>query len=99
MRVTRRLNAATPILVRGGCAVQHSAITTILKQAAPIAANAGLMFGMEALNTKLVHIGYFVDRAMKALNLIEEIDSSGGTWSSLQVTRTHGQRSIAQTVR
>jgi hydroxypyruvate isomerase len=63
MRVTRRLNAATPILVKGDAPSniprerQNATITTILKQAAPIAADAGLMFVMEALNTKLDHIG------------------------------------------
>jgi hydroxypyruvate isomerase len=53
---------------------QHAAVVAALKQAAPIAADAGIVLLVEPLNSKLDHKGYFLDRTPEALDIIEEVD-------------------------
>ena len=53
---------------------QHEAIVAALKQAAPIAADTGIVLLVEPLNSKLDHKGYFLDRTPEALDIIEEVD-------------------------
>jgi len=54
---------------------QHDAVVAALKQAAPIAADAGITVLVEPLNSKLDHKGYFLDRTPEALDIIEEVDN------------------------
>ena len=46
-----------------------------LKQAAPVAADAGLVLLLEPLNTRLDHPGYFLDSTSEGLDIVEEVDS------------------------
>ncbi len=52
---------------------QHKAIVAALTLAAPIAADAGVTLLLEPLNTKLDHIGYFLDRTSEGLDIIEAV--------------------------
>ncbi len=54
-------------------AAQHAAIVAVLKQAAPIAADAGIVLLVEPLNSQLDHKGYFLDRTPEGLDIIEEV--------------------------
>jgi hydroxypyruvate isomerase len=53
---------------------QHAAVVAALKQAAPIAADAGIVLLVEPLNSQLDHKGYFLDRTPEGLDIIEEVD-------------------------
>lgn len=53
---------------------QHGAVVAALKQAAPIAEDAGITLLVEPLNSKLDHKGYFLDRTPEALDIIAEVD-------------------------
>jgi hydroxypyruvate isomerase len=53
---------------------QHDAVVAALKQAAPIAADAGIVLLVEPLNSKLDHQGYFLDRTPEAFDIIAEVD-------------------------
>jgi hydroxypyruvate isomerase len=55
-------------------AEQRNAIVTALKIAGPIAADHGLQLLVEPLNSKLDHVGYFLDRTDAGLDIIEEVD-------------------------
>jgi hydroxypyruvate isomerase len=54
-------------------AAQHAAIITALKQAGPIAEDAGIVLLVEPLNSELDHKGYFLDRTPEGLDIIEEV--------------------------
>jgi hydroxypyruvate isomerase len=53
---------------------QHAAVVAALKLAAPIAADAGLTLVIEPLNSRLDHVGYFLDRTPEGLDIVEEVD-------------------------
>ena len=53
---------------------QHDAIVAALRLGAPIAAAAGLVLLLEPLNSKLDHVGYFLDRTTEGLDIVEEVD-------------------------
>lgn len=52
---------------------QHDAVVAALNRAAPIAGDAGVTLLVEPLNSRLDHIGYFLDRTPEALDVIEEV--------------------------
>lgn len=53
---------------------QHRAVVAALRMAAPIAADAGLSLLVEPLNSRLDHVGYFLDSTREGLDIIEEVD-------------------------
>jgi hydroxypyruvate isomerase len=54
-------------------AEQHDAVVAALKLAAPMAADAGVLLLVEPLNSKVDHVGYFLDRTSEGLDVIEEV--------------------------
>jgi hydroxypyruvate isomerase len=79
--VANRLGAAGVIVLTGDAradvprAAQHAAVVAALKAAAPIAAGAGLTLLLEPLNTKVDHVGYFLDTTVEGLDIVEEVGS------------------------
>src|SRR4029079_2289040 len=53
---------------------QHAAIVAALKTAAPGAADARVSLLVEPLNSRLDHVGYFLDSTAEGLDIIEEVD-------------------------
>ena len=53
---------------------QRKAIVDALRVGAPIAADAGVTLLVEPLNSKLDHVGYFLDHTLEGLDIIEEVD-------------------------
>jgi hydroxypyruvate isomerase len=76
----RRLGA--PILVvTGGPALdgvapqnQLDAITAALRAAAPVAADAGIVLGLENLNSRIDHPGCIVDSTVDALEVVDAVN-------------------------
>jgi hydroxypyruvate isomerase len=54
---------------------QHDNIVTALKQAAPIAADAGVTLVLEPLNALLDHPGHFLTSAAEGFQIVEEVHS------------------------
>jgi hydroxypyruvate isomerase len=79
--IANRLGTGALIVLTGNArptiprAEQHAAIVAALKSAAPIAAASGLMLLLEPLNTKLDHVGYYLDTTKEGLDIIEEVGS------------------------
>lgn len=53
---------------------QHRAVVAALKSAGPIAEDAGVKLLIEPLNSRLDHVGYFLDRTPEGLDIVEEVD-------------------------
>lgn len=81
VRVAKRLGVPNLVVLSGDSrpgipvAEQTSAIVTGLRAAAPIAESAGVTLVLEPLNTRIDHIGNFLDSTPIALELLAEIDS------------------------
>lgn len=79
--VARRLGAASLIVVTGNDnpgvprAVQHAAVVSALRQAAPIAEDAGVQLVLEPLNAVVNHPGYYLTSTLEGLDMVEEVDS------------------------
>ena len=78
---TARLLGADKLIVLAGdelpgvpAAAQRKAIVDALRLAAPIAADGGITLLLEPLNTRLDHVGYFLDRTLDGLSIVEEVD-------------------------
>lgn len=75
-----RLNARNLIVVSGDALPgierrrQRDAVTQALKNAAPIARDAGIGLLLEPLNTRVDHAGYFLDSTAEALEIIRDVD-------------------------
>ncbi len=54
-------------------AAQRDAIVAALRQAAPIAGDAGVVLLVEPLNSRLDHKGYFLDRTPEAIAIVREV--------------------------
>lgn len=54
---------------------QHAAVRDALKEAAPLAEDAGVMLNLEPLNTRVDHVGYFLDSTAEGLQIVEEVAS------------------------
>ena len=53
---------------------QRAAVVNALRRAAPIAQQFGVTLVLENLNTRVDHVGYFLDRTTEALDIIDEVD-------------------------
>ncbi|WP_026332581.1 TIM barrel protein [Deinococcus apachensis] len=56
---------------------QHAAVRDALIAAAPIVEDAGITLNLEPLNTRVDHIGYFLDSTAEGLQIVEEVASPG----------------------
>ncbi len=56
---------------------QRAAIVAALRQAAPVAADAGVTLVLEPLNTVRDHAGYFLDSTVEGLDIVDEVDHPG----------------------
>lgn len=54
---------------------QRAAVVNALRRAAPIAEQFGVTLVLENLNTRVDHVGYFLDRTPEALSIIDEVDN------------------------
>jgi len=79
--VARRLGAGALIVVTGdeipglSRAVQHAAVVSALRRAAPIAEDAGMQLVLEPLNAVVNHPGYFLTSTSEGFDMVEEVDS------------------------
>ena len=75
-----RLNAKNLIVVSGDARrgidekLQHDAIASALRLAAPIASQAGIGLLLEPLNSRVDHQGHYLDSTVEALALIREVN-------------------------
>ena len=53
---------------------QRANVVKVLKEAAPIASDAGVTLLVEPLNSVLDHRGYFLDRTPEGLDIVAEVD-------------------------
>lgn len=53
---------------------QRKALTDALRAAADILENTGVRLGVEPLNTRIDHVGYFLGSTVEALDIVDEID-------------------------
>jgi hydroxypyruvate isomerase len=76
--VAMRLHARALIVVSGDVRdgvtrdAQREAMTEVLRQAAPIAAEHGITLLLEPLNTRIDHPGYFLDSTSEAVDVIRD---------------------------
>jgi len=54
---------------------QHACAVAVLKQAAALAGEAGIMLLLEPLNTRVEHPGMFLDSTVEGLDIIAEVGS------------------------
>ncbi|MFB9993134.1 hydroxypyruvate isomerase family protein [Deinococcus oregonensis] len=54
---------------------QHEAICQALKAAAPLAEDAGVTLNLEPLNSRIDHVGYYLDSTEEGLDIIREVNS------------------------
>jgi hydroxypyruvate isomerase len=54
---------------------QHQAIVESLKAAAPIVGSNGVTLVLENLNSRIDHIGHFLDSASETLDIVDEVGS------------------------
>ena len=79
--VARRLNARSLIVLTGdemadrSRDAQRRAIVDALRQAAPMAEDAGVVLVLEPLNTVADHAGYYLATTEEGLGIVEEIGS------------------------
>jgi hydroxypyruvate isomerase len=80
LAVARRLGAPVMIAQAGddlkGVSrdTQRKALTDALRAAANVLKATGVRLGVEPLNTRIDHIGYFLGSTVEALDIVEEID-------------------------
>jgi hydroxypyruvate isomerase len=80
LAVARRLGAPVMIAQAGddlnGLSrdAQRKALTDALRAAADILKDTGVRLGVEPLNTRIDHIGYFLGSTVEALDIVDEID-------------------------
>ncbi len=78
--IAARLNARNLIVVSGNArpgvdrSRQREAITEALHLAAPIASKAGVRLLLEPLNTRVDHMGYFLDSTTEALDIVHDVN-------------------------
>jgi hydroxypyruvate isomerase len=53
---------------------QHRAIVDGLRRAAPIAEASGVTLLLENLNSRVDHVGHYLDSASEALDIVDEVD-------------------------
>ncbi len=76
-RVAESLGCRNLIVLSGDTLVgrddreQHAAIVSGLRKAAPVAAEHDVTLLLEPLNTRLDHVGYFLDSTRDALDIVE----------------------------
>ncbi|MFC0624103.1 hydroxypyruvate isomerase family protein [Kribbella deserti] len=81
VQVARRLGVPNLVVLSGNerpgvpAADQASAIVAGLRAAAPIAETAGVTLVLEPLNTRVDHVGNFLDKTPLALEILTEVDS------------------------
>ena len=74
-----RINAHNLIVVSGDSLTgverdrQRQAIVDALARAAPIASSAGIGLLLEPLNTRIDHVGYFLDSTSEALQIVRDV--------------------------
>ncbi len=79
--VARRLGAESLIVITGNeipgvsRAVQHATVINALRQAAPMAEDAGMQLVLEPLNAVVNHPGYFLTSTLEGFDMVEEVDS------------------------
>lgn len=77
--VARSLGAEGLIVLAGDRLVgvedrdQRAAVVAALRAAAPLAAEHGVTLLLEPLNTRIDHVGYFLDSTRDGLDLVEEV--------------------------
>jgi hydroxypyruvate isomerase len=80
--VARRLGAKTLIAQAGNDragvsrAEQRAALTECLAQAAEILRGGGVTLGLEPLNTRIDHVGYFLGSTAEGLDIVDEVGSA-----------------------
>jgi hydroxypyruvate isomerase len=52
---------------------QRQAVVTALRRAAPIAAEHGITLLLEPLNTRVDHVGHYLDSTLEGLAIVEEV--------------------------
>jgi len=78
----KRLGAPTLIVLTGdelpdrSRDEQHRAVVAALRQAAPIAADAGVVLALEPLNTRVDHAGYYLSSTAEGLDIVEAVGST-----------------------
>ena len=60
-------------------AAQHAAVVTALRRAAPVAEAHGVVLALECLNSRIDHIGHYLDRTEEGLDVVEEVGSPNVT--------------------
>lgn len=79
--VAQRLGTRNLIVLSGDAqpdvprSEQHAAICRALKAAAPLAGEAGVTLNLEPLNSRIDHVGYYLDRTEEGLEIISEVNS------------------------
>jgi hydroxypyruvate isomerase len=79
--LAQRLGAKTLIAQAGNDragvsrAEQRAALTQCLVKASEILRGSGVTLGLEPLNTRIDHIGYFLGSTVEGLNIVDEVDS------------------------
>ena len=59
--------------------VQYEAIVDALRRAAPLAEAQGVTLALESLNSRIDHVGNFLDRTEEALAVVREVESPNVT--------------------
>lgn len=81
LAIAKRLGSPGLIVLSGDAlpdverARQHAAIVAALRRAAPKAEAAGIRLCLEPLNTRVDHVGYFLDTTEEGLDIVEEVAS------------------------
>jgi hydroxypyruvate isomerase len=81
VEVAQRLGAKTLIAQAGddragiSRAEQRAALTQCLVKAADILRGSGVTLGLEPLNTRIDHVGYFLGSTVEGLDIIDEVAS------------------------
>jgi hydroxypyruvate isomerase len=81
IEAARTVGATTLIATTGQAlpdverARQHASIVDGLRAAAPIVEDAGVTLVLEPLNTKVDHIGYYLDTTAEGIQILEEVAS------------------------
>jgi hydroxypyruvate isomerase len=55
-------------------AAQHAAIVKVLKEAAVILEGSGVVLGLEPLNDRVDHIGYYLTSTVEGLDIVDEVN-------------------------